>query len=275
MKYCFNDIFQFLVRLIDEGFETIATENELLVNTNDEYLIEPSQGFTLPLRIDQSLNTKKILYIINYGLQKMASSKTDFFISLSSDNKINLFYKDQKQNLVSVNDFVTEYIKQKENKELIVSSSHAEVVTNGTLSKTKVNGVVNDYKEKAMKCKYVFNPNHFYLKLPKDKEFNGFLEDMNEFCERNSKHASNIGVNKLYVTNYNGQWTRLLILNILKENSGKEHYSCLLVDKGVIGTINKEDIFDLDDRFKLEPHRSFKSSLACKLLCYCFASVVF
>lgn len=208
----------------------------------------------------------------------MANTETNFFISLSSENKVDLFYKDQKQNMVSVNDFVTEYIKQKQStpiiKDSVVLSSRMEVVKNETFSKlyqTKLEtpkfkavlqgkSQMEGYEEWTMKCKQVFTPSEFYLKFSKDKKFCDFVRDMNVFYEKYSKQATDIAVNELYVTCYKGQWSRLLILKILEE----KHYSCLLYDKGMVGTIDEEEIYELDDHFKLEPSRSLKSSLACK-----------
>lgn len=213
----------------------------------------------------------------------MTHAETNFFISLSSDNKIDLFFKDRKQNILSVNNFVTEYIKQTENIPTdkmgilpICLSSHVEAFKNGTLLKLyrvkidipkfvlpESNSDIEGEGEWIMKCKHVFNPNDFYLKLPKDKKFIDFVEDMNNYYENCSTNATDIAVDELYITNYGGMWTRLLILNSTEKRGPKLH-TCLLFDKGYIGTIKEEDIFELGDRFKLEPPRTVKSSLACK-----------
>lgn len=212
----------------------------------------------------------------------MENTKTNFLISLSSDNKVDLFYRDRKQTIVSVNDFVNEYIKQNKNtsnsKELLITlNTHIEAVKNGTLDKlyrVKTNtpkflmlkgksGIEGD-GEWTMKCKHAYNPNDFYLKLPKDQKFIDFVKDLNDYYEKdNPKNAIDIAVEELYLTSYDDQWTRLLILNKI-EKFEVIHYSCLLFDKGIVGTIIEKDIFELDDRFKLEPPRSTKSSLACK-----------
>ncbi|KAH9392875.1 Tudor domain-containing protein 7 [Tyrophagus putrescentiae] len=265
----------YYVQLIDEGFTCMASEKDLILNSNEDYLKEPSQAYTLPLDIELDCD-RKMQYIINYGLQKVANTKTNFSITITDNNKIRLSYKDRKLSEVSVNDFLVEFIKHAtdlpHNKVSDAMRAHIEATETGTLAKLyriKVDtprfvlpveeGTYEGEKPLTMKCQQVFNPFEFYLKLEKDDRFKAFVDEMNAFYKDSPpEQADPINTNELYTTRYNDQLTRLLILTPFKEG----HFSCLLFDKGVIGTIKKEDIFELDSQFKYEPPRAIKASLA-------------
>ncbi len=260
----------------------MASEKDLILNSNDDYLSKPSHAFTLPLHIDQEYDTQ-MEYIINYGLQKVANTKTNFYITITDENKIVLQYKDKKQNTVSVNDFLVEFIKRASHlsngKVNDAMRAHIDATENGTLEKLyriKVEtpkfvlpveeGSYEGEKPLAMKCQQVFNPFEFYLKLKKDEHFKTFVEDLNNFYKENGPElASSISSNELYATYYKDQLTRLLVLNPFKE----KHYTCLLFDKGLIGTIDETAIYELDNQFKYQPPRAIKASLACKLHLLC------
>lgn len=272
--------FQFNVYLLDEGFSCIANETELIKNDNFELQNKPPQAFVFPLNIDRSYD-KKLDYIINYGLQKIVNSKQNFFASLSPDNQITLFYMDKNTHaLVSINDYLIGFLKkQKKNDKIVdsvaVDADLSEVITNAPVDKTKPSKIhpsalhsetlsrfaIPDEKAFQMKCKHVFNPSDFYLKLKKDDEFTKFVAELNDFyIQTDPKVATPVLVNHLFITNYKDKWTRLYILGVVSPR----YYSCLLFDKGIVGTICEEDIFDVDDRFKKMPPRSVKSCMACK-----------
>lgn len=84
---------------------------DLILNTTDRFVKYPAQAFTLPLQIDQLLVMNKE-FMINYGLQKMSNTKTDFYAAITYEDKLQLYFKDQNQGIVSVNDFLTEFLKK-------------------------------------------------------------------------------------------------------------------------------------------------------------------
>lgn len=268
--------------MLDEGFDYLASEKELIVNENPDFQNKLAQGFTYSL--DLKYPDEKNFYVINYALQKLVIMKSNFFIQLASGNDgITLFYRDQ-QKLANINDFLLSHLKSASKIEdaentvdahvnsiidFVKKSPEGKNIGQVAFSTDSMVSSVPIFKippgELDMKCKHVFNPSDFYLKLKKNSEFVAYLKDLNDYYAQNPpRNHIPVLVNSLYITNYKNKWTRLLILGSVSSEEANKYYSCLLFDKGVVGTINDEDIFELDERFKKMPPRSVKGSLACK-----------
>ncbi|KAJ6223640.1 hypothetical protein RDWZM_002185 [Blomia tropicalis] len=285
----------FVVELLDEGFDHIAHGKDLFLNIDSNLLSSPIHGYKFSL----DFGAEKIVedkYLLNYALQRFVTEVTDveFFLKQTNkDGQVKVYY--QKKNVsddyISINELLYKVycvaIKsdQKEDamdklieaeitlinnqkkpesdiQDLSYSSPTAVTIESNIIPNDAPKFVFVDGMSMTMKCKHVFNPGEFYLKMKKDEDFIKFVDELNSFYgEDGGIPVKTIVVGNLYMTNYKNSWTRLKILSVISLESG--YYLCLLFDKGIIGKISSIDIFDLDDRFKTLPPRSVRCSIAC------------
>lgn len=288
--------------MLDEGFDHIAHGKDLFLNIDSNLLSSPIHGYKFSL----DFGAEKIVedkYLLNYALQRFVTEVTDveFFLKQTNkDGQVKVYY--QKKNVsddyISINELLYKVycvaIKsdQKEDamdklieaeitlinnqkkpesdiQDLSYSSPTAVTIESNIIPNDAPKFVFVDGMSMTMKCKHVFNPGEFYLKMKKDEDFIKFVDELNSFYgEDGGIPVKTIVVGNLYMTNYKNSWTRLKILSVISLESG--YYLCLLFDKGIIGKISSIDIFDLDDRFKTLPPRSVRCSIACKSILFYF-----
>uniref|UniRef100_A0A834R5Z3 RNA helicase n=1 Tax=Sarcoptes scabiei TaxID=52283 RepID=A0A834R5Z3_SARSC len=96
----------YYVRLLDEGYNYLAHEEELYRVDCENFATLPIQAVTFSLLLDNDLMHPNCRYLLNYVLQKIPTLQDQFSLKYSSEkNCIKLFFKN-KSSIISVNDYL-------------------------------------------------------------------------------------------------------------------------------------------------------------------------
>lgn len=257
----------------------------------------PKQGFEYALQFDGQMYNE-LKYVINYALQKITNFYNEFYLTFAQNSdKIYLFFKGESGKIISINDSLCELSQQLEyefnesqvdNMLMKIMGSEvslcnggdvpvrppisAPIRSNGTgpqviKTKGKLDLPVHDWNSESseieMRCKHVVSPSEFYLQFPKLDEYSDLKDEMQKYYadSGNHKKPAKIELNKAYAIVYNDKWTRVMLLDTCDSD---DFFTCFLLDKGLVGYVSDEEIFELDDQFKKIPSRAVSATLACK-----------
>lgn len=268
---------------MDEGFSCIASESDLIFNDNFEFNKFPKQAFTFSLKLDYTVKND-LMFVLNYAFQLLVNNYEDFFVSLSSEGSkyAKLFFKYEDE-IFSCDDFLNNLYNFIKNESLLIELDQivqryfttfkqpVNLPTDSEQSPSDDNyahlikqSSLIDREKLNMECECILNPNEFYLKLPNAKELVTLEYEMQEYYAENSPtKASDVLLSNLYAVKFEDKWIRVFVK---EEKLPNYLYSCFLMDKGLSGIVNFDELFELDKRFKKLPAQSFCASLSGKIM---------
>lgn len=222
----------------------------------------PAQGFSYPLKISEICAKRQNLATANYAFQRVAFELGSFCIKIQEEGTIQLYCKTINNKFIDIGVFIEDLISKNFGKQerkidnfidefiakyrslLRTPEKLLSVIPALNTFKTEIQ-LFEARKTMLLKCKNIIHPNNFWLKKPKDEDYCKFELEIFDFY-KDHRPLKKIMVGGNYAARYKHKIVRVKVISTDDMHRAK----CILLDKGNVEAIMKNDIFDLDEKFK-------------------------